>query len=83
MAFLCLQEHDAWNGADPVHLAALLERERKFLDRHLGRWVPAYAEYAARESREAHFAALARLTADAVALDRRNVDDLLRAATTA
>ena len=43
-------------------------------------WVPTYCERIATEAREPFFAAVARMTAEAIALDRENIDDLLREA---
>ncbi len=79
MALLCAKESEAWNHGDAEGAPSLLTRERTFLDDHLLRWVPAYCDYIVAEAREPYFAAVARMTADALALDRQNVDDLLRA----
>ncbi len=43
MAFLCRQEREAWEGTVWEEGVKILERERTFLERHLGRWFPAFA----------------------------------------
>ena len=80
MALLAAQECAAWNERDIELTRALLTRQRTFLDDHLLAWVPAYCEKVAAEACEPFFAAFARLTAEALARDRENVDDLLREA---
>jgi putative dimethyl sulfoxide reductase chaperone len=81
MALLAAQESAAWIARDGEQVRAVLTRQQSFLDDHLLPWVPAYCEGIATEAREPFFAAMARMTAEALALDRENIDDLLREAT--
>ena len=61
-------------------LRAVLTHQQRFLDDHLLAWVPTYCERIATEAREPFFTAVVRMTAEAIALDRENIDDLLREA---
>ena len=83
MALLTAQESAAWNVRDWEQLQVVLARQQTFLDDHLLPWVPAYCERIATETREPFFAAMARVTAETLALDRENIDDLLREAAAA
>ncbi len=83
MALLAAQESAAWTAHDREQVRAVLARQQSFLDDHLLPWVPAYCERIATEAREPFFAALARMAAEALALDRENIDDLLRDAAAA
>jgi putative dimethyl sulfoxide reductase chaperone len=83
MALLAAQESVAWDQHKLERLRAVLGHQQRFLDAHLLAWVPAYCERIATESREPFFAAVARMTGEALALDRANIDDLLRAAANA
>jgi putative dimethyl sulfoxide reductase chaperone len=83
MALLAAQESAARDGHDAEQVFALLGHQRRFLDDHLLAWVPTYCERIAGEAREPFFAAVARMTSEALSLDRENIDDLLRAAPSA
>ena len=83
MALLAAQESAAWNVRDWEQLRLVLARQQTFLDDHLLPWVPAYCERIATEAREPFFAAMALMTAETLALDRENIDDLLREAAAA
>ena len=77
MALLAANESAAWGEAASERAQEWLRREEAFLDRHLLFWVPRYCERMAEQAREPFFAALGRMTATALALDRRSVDDAL------
>lgn len=80
MALLAAQESDARDGYEIDRLRAVLMHQQRFLDDHLLAWVPTYCERIATEAREPFFTAVVRMTAEAIALDRENIDDLLREA---
>jgi TorA maturation chaperone TorD len=52
MAFLCQREREAWDGEATADAVAALERQRTFLDRHLGRWFPLFARRVRRRAGE-------------------------------
>jgi putative dimethyl sulfoxide reductase chaperone len=79
MALLAANESEAWSGFAAEEARSLLVREQSFLGGHLQFWVPTYCERMATETRLPFFGALARMTAAALALDRQNVDAMLRA----
>ncbi len=78
MALLAAQESAARDASDIGWVRALLTRQQQFLDNHLLSWVPTYCERVAAVAREPFFPAVAKLTAEALALDRGNLDDLIR-----
>jgi TorA maturation chaperone TorD len=80
MALLAAQESAAHDSHDVERVRAVLTHQQRFLDDHLLSWVPAYCERITAEAREPFFSAVARITAESLALDRENVDDLLREA---
>jgi TorA maturation chaperone TorD len=41
MAILCGREADAWESKEPTRAVRLLEKESRFLDQHIGLWLPA------------------------------------------
>jgi TorA maturation chaperone TorD len=45
MAFLCDREASAWARGTLADAAAALHRQRRFMRRHLGRWVPGMARH--------------------------------------
>ena len=79
MALLAANESAAWEEAAVEQARALLEREQTFLDGHLLFWVPTYCERMGIETHVPFFAALARMTAAVLTLDRQNVEAALRA----
>jgi putative dimethyl sulfoxide reductase chaperone len=81
MALLAAQESAARDAGNGERIRTVLVRQQRFLDEHLLAWVPAYCARIATEARELFFAALADLTAEALALDRDTIGDLLRDAT--
>lgn len=80
MALLAAQESAARDHHEIGRLRAVLTHQQRFLDDHLLAWVPTYCERIATEAREPFFTAVVRMTAEAIALDRENIDDLLREA---
>ncbi len=78
MALLAAQEAAARDEGADGRVAAILGQQERFLDTHLLAWVPAYCKRVANESREPFYTAVARLTAEALVLDRENLDDLTR-----
>jgi len=80
MALLAAQESTARDAGDIENVRALLAHQRQFLDQHLLSWVPAYCERIAAAARKPFFAGVARMTAEALALDRESLDDLIREA---
>jgi putative dimethyl sulfoxide reductase chaperone len=82
MALLAAQESAARDTRDGEQVRALLTHQQRFLDDHLLSWVPAYCERIAVATREQFFAAVAHMTAETLALDRDNLDDLIRATAT-
>ena len=80
MALLAAQESAAHDIHDVERVRAVLTHQQRFLDDHLLSWVPAYCERIAAEARDPFFTAVAHLTAETLALDRDNLDDLLREA---
>lgn len=78
MALLAARESTARDASDIGTVRALLAHQQQFLDHHLLSWVPAYCDRIAAAAREPFFAAVAQMTADALALDRENLDDLIR-----
>ena len=79
MALLAANESAAWDTSSVEQARALLDRELAFLDGHLLFWVPTYCERMGIETHVPFFAALARMTAAVLTLDRQNVDAALRA----
>jgi putative dimethyl sulfoxide reductase chaperone len=82
MALLAAQESAARDRGDGERVRVLLTHQQRFIDDHLLSWVPAYCERIAVATREAFFAAVAHMTAETLALDRDNLDDLIRATAT-
>jgi putative dimethyl sulfoxide reductase chaperone len=82
MAMLAARESAARDTRDIASLRAMLAHQQRFLDDHLLNWVPAYCERIAAEAREPFFKVVAHMTAETLALDRDNLDDLVRAAAT-
>ena len=77
MALLAAQESGARDTRDIERVRALLTHQRRFLEDHLLPWVPAYCERIAAEARELFFTAVAHMTAETLAADRDNLDDLV------
>lgn len=77
LALCCYEEAEAWKRADEATALAWLERERAFLDDHVLAWVPAYCADIAKRAQEAYYVAAARLIAQACALDREDVIEIL------
>lgn len=78
MALLAAQESAVRDANDIGSVRALLTQQQQFLAHHLLSWAPIYCERIAGEAREPFFAAVARLTVEVLALDRDNLDDLIR-----
>ncbi|GAB4473489.1 MAG: hypothetical protein OHK0044_17710 [Burkholderiaceae bacterium] len=75
MALLALQEHEAAQRGDEGGVRAAQRRQRHFLDRHLGAWLPHYAQSIERESRVPALATAIRLLDRVIARDRALLAD--------
>lgn len=60
MSFLCGKEAEAWTAESVKDVVRWLKAQVRFLDRHLSRWFPAFAEQVAREAREDLYASVTR-----------------------
>ncbi|MGQ9630546.1 MAG: TorD/DmsD family molecular chaperone [bacterium] len=52
MSFLCGKEVQSWEGEDLEQNIRVLDRQRAFLGRHLGRWFPPFAWQVRKEAPE-------------------------------
>lgn len=59
MAFLCGQETDAWSGRAAEKGVQALERQAAFLNKHLCRWVPGWAQHVADADGEGIYSVVA------------------------
>ncbi len=75
IALLALREHEAALGSDEDGVRAARSRQRRFLDRHLGAWLPHYARSIERESRVPALATAISLLDRVVARDRAFLAD--------
>ncbi|MDR7480888.1 MAG: molecular chaperone TorD family protein [Armatimonadota bacterium] len=73
MAYLCGREREAW-GHHAADAAAVLAREHRFLQRHLVRWMPAFAHDVACAAPKSFYAQLADMAGAFVLCDRDLVD---------
>lgn len=59
MAFLCGREAEAWELGEEQERSRILERERAFLEAHLGRWLPVFARWVIAADPGGFYAAVA------------------------
>lgn len=76
MGMLCAREAAAWAEGAHETCALVMGREYVFLDRHLGRWFPAFARAAARSAGHPYAAVIE--TAGAFIHHDRDLVDLMR-----
>lgn len=69
MACLALEEAETWGQGDVDGATTLLQREKAFLNDHLVRWVPRFAEQILVSTEEPFYQVLARLLRDFVVRD--------------
>lgn len=75
MYFLILKEIEAAGGdPGPKNAAYYLERQRSFLESHLGRWVSGFADDLEANARTEFYGNLGRLTESFVGLDARQMN---------
>ena len=79
LALLCYRERTAWNSGDTAGGRSCLAAERAFIEEHLQSWVPAYCEGLEKEASAAFYRAVAKLTAESIAFDARQVAGMLAA----
>lgn len=60
MGFLCGKEAEAWTKRSGKDAVKRLEAEVGFIDRHLSRWFPAFAEQVARQAGESLYTSVTR-----------------------
>jgi TorA maturation chaperone TorD len=77
MAFLCGLEMQAWQREIPEDRTEILERQRAFLDDHLGNWCPVFARQVVAASRKNLYAVAAEATHAFLVHDRDLVALLL------
>ncbi|MFQ5803692.1 MAG: molecular chaperone [Candidatus Methylomirabilales bacterium] len=77
MAFLCYQEACAWEGSRLTDGIEALKRQANFLERHLGRWFPAFARRVAAKDNGEVYAPLARAAEVFISHDRGLVEALV------
>ena len=77
MAFLCGLEMQAWQREIPEDGTEILERQRAFLDDHLGNWCPVFAQQVVAASRGNLYAVVAEATNAFLVHDRDLVALLL------
>lgn len=80
MALLCHEELSARERNDSDAAEAAWRRQRRFLHRHLLRWVPAYCRRLREEAREPFYAGSATVAERVLAEDQATLDDLMDAA---
>jgi TorA maturation chaperone TorD len=76
MSLLCYRESRAWGGGDRALAESLRANQMRFLDDHLLQWVPGYCEALSQAAAEPLYEGLAQMTRDALAEDRRVLDEL-------
>ena len=79
MSVLCFREMQAWAADDEEGAGGWLEREQRFMDDHLLRWVPQHCERIAELTTHAFYLALATLAAAAFTQDRQDVAAMIDA----
>lgn len=77
MSVLCFREMEAWAACDEEGAGRWLEREQRFLDEHLLRWVPQHCQRIAELTTHAFYLAVAKLAAAACPQDREDVAALI------
>ncbi len=75
MQRLASAEAEQWLAGDHAAAAAIREKQRVFLDEHLGRWLPAFVSRVAEASRSSFYRKMAELAGEFTAEDRRLLDD--------
>jgi len=73
MAALCNAENEAWSTLRAAEAELSREHQRRFLEKHLLAWVPAYCRTLGEDAREPLYQALARVTAEVLAQDARHL----------
>lgn len=77
MAILCGEEADAWEREALSAASKALKRQRGFLRRHLGGWLPAFAWQVARADSDGFYATVTSCAGAFVAYDADLVEALL------
>lgn len=77
MSVLCFREMEAWAAGDEEGARNWIEREQRFLDEHLLRWVPQHCQRIAELTTHAFYLAVATLAAAACKQDRDDVAALI------
>lgn len=83
MAFLCDAEGRAWEGKLLGDCTRVLERQRRFLQNHLVRWLPSFARAVAETDRQGFYTTVGRVAAAFIHHDADLIHLLLEQATTA
>lgn len=77
MHYLCSQEAQAWGKGDKTVAVRLLEAEKHFLQKHLTRWVSAFAENIAKFDGSGFYTGLTQMTQGWLACDRKIIKGLM------
>lgn len=78
MALLCYREMEAWRDAKSADAAGWLQRQRRFLDRHLLRWVPDYCRMLGECTTRDFYRGVSELSVAALARDQEHIVHVLR-----
>jgi len=77
LALLCHRESRRWRDGDEAGGRQELAAQQAFIEQHLQTWVPDYCRTLHAETESPFYRAVADLTASSIALDSRQVTDML------
>lgn len=77
MAALCFREQEAWERGESDRALQWVLQEKRFLDDHIMKWIPAFCDALKKSAKERYFVCLADLTLEACESDTDAVGHLL------
>jgi TorA maturation chaperone TorD len=77
MRYLCSQEVSAWKRKRFSDAKSLLERQKKFLSKHIIRWVPDFCDRVLEEAKTGFYRGIAKITKGFVKFEFDQLDYLI------
>ena len=78
LAQLTRLEAETWRNNDADRAYNCLKFQQEFMERHLGRWIPAFCTKVVERTEQALYREMAALTADFIAAERREIESRLQ-----
>jgi len=82
MRHLCCKEAQAWKSNAFCHAIKSLEKQKKFIDEHLIKWVPNFCDEVLKEAKIEFYKGIAKITKSFVQFDFDNINTYIQIAKT-